>query len=313
MRTVTLPSVSVVVCAYTQARRVLLLEAVQSLRDQSAPPHEIIVAVDHNPALEAFLRDAAPGVLVVPNSGAPGLSDARNSGIRAATGDVVAFLDDDARAEPGWVEHLASAYRDPEVHGAGGPVRPLFESGRPGWLPEEFDWVVGCSYRGQRQDRGGVRNLIGANMSFRRRSLERTDGFGTGLGRRGDNGLGCEETDLCIRLGGSADTTRILFEPGARVGHHVPRERLTLSYFVTRCGAEGRSKAEVARRSGRASGLASERTYTRSVLPAGIRRGVRDFTRGDVVGLARAGAIALGLAATTAGFASGSLRIGGSR
>ena len=301
-----LPTVSVVVCAYTQARSSYLLDALRSLRSQSLRPREVIVVIDHNRALLEFVRRHAPDVVTVENQAMRGLAGARNAGVRAADTEVVAFLDDDAMAAPDWVARLVTAYRDPRVLGAGGTVVPVFEGGRPRWLPEEFDWVVGCSYRGQPAELSPVRNLIGCNMSFRREAIERAGGFASGLGRVGADRFGCEETELCIRLVDQSAQGVILYDPSARVGHRVPPERATLGYFLTRCHAEGLSKAEVARRCGAASGLESERTYTRRTLPAGVRTGLAAFLRGEAAGLARSGAIMLGLAATTAGFASGS-------
>jgi hypothetical protein len=160
-------------------------------------------------------------------------------------------------------------------------------------------------YRGQPVDRSPVRNLIGANMSFRREAIERVGGFAGGLGRVGADRLGCEETDLCIRLGQEFPRGIIVYDPATRVGHRVGHERTKLSYFVTRCQAEGVSKAEVARRCGSRRALESERSYARRALPAGLRDGFAAFLRGELAGLARAGAIVLGLAATVTGYAAG--------
>ena len=100
----------------------------------------------------------------------------------------------------------------------------------------------------------------------------------------------------------------ILYDPAVRVRHRVTRERARLDYFVARCHAEGISKAAVTRRCGRTRALESERAYVRRVLPAGIRRGLSAALAGDGAGLGRAAAIVLGLAATGAGYASGSWR-----
>jgi GT2 family glycosyltransferase len=299
------PTVSVVVCTYTRARASELLDALRSLREQSVCPGEVIVVVDHNRALLEVVRAEAPDVIAVENDAAPGLAGARNSGVRVARGEVVAFLDDDALAAPDWIERLAAAYRDPRVLGAGGAVLPVFDGRRPRWMPAEFDWVVGCSYRGQPADRSPVRNLIGANMSFRREALEHVEGFAGGLGRVGADRLGCEETDLCIRLGQEFPDGIIVYDPATRVGHRVGRERTRVGYFVARCHAEGLSKAEVARRCGRRLALESERSYARRALPAGVRDGFAAFLRGELAGLARASAIVLGLTATVAGYAAG--------
>jgi len=298
-------TVSVVVCAYTSERDRALLEAVESLRRQTLEPSEVIVVVDHNPGLLDWVRGHVGGVTAVANEEGPGLAGARNTGARVAQGEVIAFLDDDAVAAPDWIARLSSAYRDPAVVGAGGAVLPLFDGSRPRWMPEEFDWVVGCSYRGLPAERSQVRNLIGCNMSFRRRALQSSTGFERRLGRVGADCLGCEETELCIRLVHESPGSLIVYDPAARVRHRVPRERATLGYFLSRCHAEGLSKAEVVRRCGRSGGLASERTYARRTLPAGVRQGVAATLRGDGSGLARAGAIAMGLTATAAGYAKG--------
>jgi glycosyltransferase involved in cell wall biosynthesis len=189
-------SVSVVVCAYTDRRAAQLLDAIASLRRQTSAPHEVIVVIDHNPRLEDWLRRCATDVLVMANAEQPGLAGARITGLAAATGQIVAFLDDDAVAEPVWLEQLAAHYRDEGTVAVGGAVVPVWEDGDPAWMPPEFHWVVGCTYRGMPVRATSVRNLIGCNMSFRREVATRAGGFHSGLGRVGTRPLGCEETEL---------------------------------------------------------------------------------------------------------------------
>ncbi|HEX9374353.1 MAG TPA: glycosyltransferase family 2 protein, partial [Roseiflexaceae bacterium] len=144
----TLADISVVICAYTMDRWAELRAAVESLRRQSAPPREIVVVVDHNPALLDHARAELPGVTTMANAGPRGLSGARNSGVAASRGALVAFMDEDARAAPDWLARLAAGYADPCALGVGGAILPLWSDGRPGWFPDEFAWVVGCTYRG---------------------------------------------------------------------------------------------------------------------------------------------------------------------
>lgn len=295
--------VAVVVSAYSEERRALLRESVLSLRAQTRRPSEVIVVIDYNPALLEWVRAQLPDATAIPNAEAPGLAGSRNTGIRAASTEIVAFIDDDARATPDWLERLCDAYRDPRVLGAGGAILPEFEGTRPRWFPREFDWVVGCSYRGLPMQPSPVRNLIGCNMSFRRAALCQAGGFSPELGRLAGDGAGCEETEVCIRLKTQHPTAVFLYDPSARVHHRVPAKRTSVRYFVSRCHAEGVSKAHVARRCGRSPALESERAYTRHMLPTGIREGLSAFRHGDPAGLARAGAIVLGLAATASGFA----------
>jgi glycosyltransferase involved in cell wall biosynthesis len=299
--------ISVVICAYTEARWHDLVAAVHSVRGQSVPPREIIVVVDHNPTLLERVHTEVPYVIAVDNQEAKGLSGARNSGIAAATGAVIAFLDDDGVAAPDWLEHLLPAYADPEVIGVGGSVEPLWLGGRPPWFPAEFDWVVGCTYRGLPEVTAPVRNLIGCNMSFRREVFEGVGGFLSGIGRVGTYPVGCEETELCIRAGRRWPSRALLYEPRARVQHRVTASRARWSYFRARCYAEGLSKDLVAQAVGAADGLAMERSYTLHTLPGSVLRGVADALRGDPSGCARAAAIVVGLGMTAAGYLEGRL------
>src|SRR4029078_1318371 len=107
----------------------------------------------------------------------------------------------------------------------------------PAWWAGECGWVVGCSYRGQPTTMSPVRNLMGCNMSLRRTVLAAGGGFETGLCGRGDNKLGCEETELCIRAAQLFPDGVFLHEPAAVVHHHVPRQRASWRYFSDRCSA----------------------------------------------------------------------------
>ena len=298
-------SFSVIICAYTLDRWDALVAAVASIRRQTLQPDQIIVVADHNPPLRDRVQAELPGILAVPNHEERGLSGARNSGIGAASGDIIAFLDDDAVAEPNWLAALQRAYADEHVLGVGGAIRPIWQDGQPRWFPEEFLWVVGCSYAGMPTAASPVRNMIGANMSFRRRVFFDIGGFRTGIGRVGKRPLGCEETELCIRVLQRWPDGIILYEPSACVGHRVPAGRSRPSYFWSRCYSEGLSKSIVSRLVGADAGLATERSYTFRTLPAGVMRGVQDTLRGRPEGLARAAAIVAGLGVTTAGFLVG--------
>jgi hypothetical protein len=142
-------------------------------------------------------------------------------------------------------------------------------------------------------------------MSFRREALAAAGAFREDLGRRGADPLGCEETELAIRVLRTHPGGTILYVPTARVEHFVPPERATWRYFRRRCFGEGRSKALVADRVGPADALAVEARYATRTLPAGVLRGLRDAACGQPAGLGRAAAIVAGLAVTAAGFALG--------
>ena len=300
--------ISVVVCSYADERFGDLLAALESVRRQTLPPLELVVVVDHNRDLLNRARADAPDVLAIGNRERQGLSGARNTGVAVAQGDVIAFLDDDVVAEPHWLQCLAARYGNPDVAGVGGEILPYWLKGRPRWFPHEFDWVVGCTYRGMPVDQGAVRNFIGANMSFRREVFETVGGFEVELGRIGSYPLGNEETEFCIRARRALPGRILAYEPRARVHHRVPPSRASWRYFRARCYAEGLSKAALTRLSGSADGLASERVYTVRVLPRGMADGAaRALDGSDRSGGLRSLAIAGGLFITVAGYLVGRL------
>jgi GT2 family glycosyltransferase len=304
---------SVVLCTYTDRRWHVLVEALASVLAQRPAPHEVLLVIDHDEELLWRARRELRSVRVVPNQREPGLSGARNTGVEHASGDVVVFLDDDAIPHPGWLDALVDALDRDDVVGAGGPVIPRWATAKPPWFPEEFLWVVGCSYRGAPEERGPIRNPIGANMSFRRSACLDVGGFAVRLGRVGSTPLGCEETELAIRLRASRPDTAIIHVPSARVEHLVTAERVRFRYFWTRCWGEGLSKALVTTSVGTDAGLESERRYVARTLWRGVKRALRDATHGDGWGVARAGAIVVGLAITTAGFVRGRIVRAGQR
>jgi glycosyltransferase involved in cell wall biosynthesis len=297
---------SVVVCAYTEDRWTLIRAAVDSVLRQDPAPDEVLLVVDHNDRLLDRSRQAfAATVRVIPSAGSPGLSGARNTGVAAARGDVIVFLDDDAVARPDWLSLLLRGYDDPLVMGTGGRALPVWPEGgrRPGWLPEEFDWVVGCSYAGEAREVSDVRNFLGANMSFRREAFEVAGQFDASVGRVGTRPVGCEETEFCIRLRQLAPHARLQREPAAVVDHHVAAARTQWRYFRARCYAEGMSKAVVGRLVGHDDGLSSERAYVRSVLPRAVARSLAEAVRTrELPALLRAANVVAGLGFTTAGY-----------
>jgi GT2 family glycosyltransferase len=297
---------SVVVCVYTEKRLPQIRAALDSIARQTMPPSQVIVVADHNPALRDLLAAEYPDHEVISNKFESGLSGARNTGIEQAAGDIVAFLDDDARAEPQWLEILLACYDDESVLGVGGLVLADWgPSGRPAWLPEEFLWVVGCSYRGQPEIKAEVRNPIGANMSFLRSAFDRAGLFDSSVGRTFTSArpLGCEETEFSIRLRRLSPGARIIYEPLAVVYHHIDQSRGTWPYFLSRCRAEGCSKARVSRLSGASAALSTERSYvTHTILRAMRRELSGGFRRGGKESLRRLAALSLGTLSATAGY-----------
>ena len=295
----------VIICAYTEGRWELLERAIESSVAQSVD-HHLVLVVDHNDALLARATERWPDITVVPNRYEQGLSGARNTGVETVRGDAIAFLDDDAAAEPGWLAELIAPLTDPEVGITGGHVIPDWNGDSPAWFPDEFLWVVGCSYVGLPTESAPIRNPIGASMAIRRDVFQAVGGFFDGVGRVGTLPMGCEETELSIRARSAGFGA--MLQPSSVVRHRVSPDRHTLRYFLRRCRAEGQSKAIVAAVTDTGAALSSERSYVARTLPMGVlSRARRALTGPDRTGaLAGIGAIVLGLAATATGFALGS-------
>lgn len=302
--------ISVIICAYTEARWDDLVAAVNSVRQQTLPAAEIIVVIDHNPQLLERVQDHISDVIAVENVEVRGLSGARNSGIAVARSYIIAFLDDDAVATANWLRSLHGGFNSQQILGVGGRIMPLWAESEPAWFPEEFHWVVGCTYRGIPQTAATIRNPIGANMSFRREVFDGISGFRSDVGRIGMLPLGCEETELCIRVRQHWPESRFLYLPQASVFHRVPVSRTSWRYFCSRCYSEGLSKSVVTCYVGPKDGLSSEYSYMFRTLPKGVVDNLlAAFFHRDRTRLATAGAIVVGLAITGAGYFIGSISL----
>ena len=210
-------SVSVVVITY--ARPQFVRTCLEHLRRLDSAPHEVIV-VDASPddRTKNLVADEFPNVTLLRNDLGPGtMPESRQIGFAAATGDIVAFIDDDAYVDPDWLDELRKPYADPAVVGVGGrasngiegeETKGLGEIGRllpDGRLTGNFGADPGRVIE--------VDHLLGANMSFRRSALEAIGGIrgnypGTCL---------CEESDISLRLKRAGGT--LVFQPAALVRH----------------------------------------------------------------------------------------------
>ncbi len=242
--------VSVVVCEHSMDRYEDFQEAVDSLLAQTYDDTEIVLVSDGNDTVCERMREDYRGVADVVVRCLDenlGLLGARNAGAEAATGDVVAFIDDDAIADESWVAELAEVYRTKDVPAAGGKMTPAWVAGKPDFLPEEFYWLVGVTYRGfgpngDSELAGEVRNTFGSNISFRRDVFLELGGFDTAIGgRKGDANLQGGETELCARLCNEYGYG-VYYNPRAEVAHKVFEYRTELSWLLNRAFWQGYSK-----------------------------------------------------------------------
>jgi hypothetical protein len=197
------------------------------------------------------------------------------------------FLDDDAAAEPDWLEHLLAPYDDPRTVAVGGAPLPAYETGRPRWFPVNFDWVFGCAYEGMPKQLSPLAHLIGANMSVRRTVFEEIGGF---------HSIDFDDLDLCMRVAAHRPGQQLLYEPRAIVRHYVPAQRVAWRYFWRRCFFVNREKVEAFADMGEAANIRAEREFVRRAVTTQVAKDLDDVRRGRWVGLSRLGAMMVGVA-----------------
>ena len=198
------PRVSVVVCSHDGSRTIR--DCCEGLRELDYPDFEVIVVDDGSTdSTAAVAEEHGFRVIRTPHRG---LSSARNTGLAAATGEIVAYLDDDARPDPDWLSHLAESFARSAHVGVGGP----------NLSPAGDGPVAQCVARSPGNPTHVLltdeeaEHLPGCNMAFRRRALEAIGGFDPRFRRAGD------DVDVCWRLRELGWT--LGYSPAATVWHH---------------------------------------------------------------------------------------------
>lgn len=195
--------VSVVICTYDMGRYESFAETVESALAQTYDPLEVVIVVDGN---EAVARRAMAEfgerreVVFHLNRENQGISASRTTGARVASGEVVAMIDDDAVAEPDWIERLVEVYEETDAVAVGGHVAPDWVTEKPAFFPEEFYWLVGCDERGFGEHMEELRNTYGSNISYRRATFLSVGGYDENTGRKGDRHIQAHEAPVCIRI-----------------------------------------------------------------------------------------------------------------
>ena len=237
--------VSVVVCTYTLDMYEHFREAADSVLAQTHDDVELVVVVDGTPEVYDRVVEDYGGrkdTMIACNDENVGLLASRNRGAELASGDVVAFIDDDAVADEAWAERLVGAYEEEDAIAAGGKMTPEWVVGKPSFLPEEFYWLVGVTHRGFADGPGEVRNTFGSNISFRADVFAELGGFDLDIGgRKGDKNLQGGETELCARMREEYERG-VWYDPEAEVAHKVFEYRTEFWWLIDRAFWQGYSK-----------------------------------------------------------------------
>jgi GT2 family glycosyltransferase len=198
------PRISVVVCSYNGSRTIR--ECLEGVARIDYPDFEVVVVDDGS--TDATAEIAAEFDVRLIRTAQNGLSRARNTGMQAATGEIVAYLDDDAWPDPQWLHYLARIFEETGCWAAGGPNVP---PAGDGLVAECVSDAPGNPTHVLLTDRE-AEHLPGCNLAIRKEHLEAIGGFDPRFRAAGD------DVDVCWRLrdrGGSLG-----FHPAALVWHH---------------------------------------------------------------------------------------------
>jgi glycosyltransferase involved in cell wall biosynthesis len=195
--------VSVVVCTYTMDRYDVFTAAVESVLDQTYDPIEVVLVIDGNPAVyERAVEEFGDyeNVVISDNEENQGISYSRTRGAELASGEIVAFIDDDGVAEEDWIKKHVRAYDETDAVAVAGYVAPNWRSEKPEFFPEEFYWLVGCTEPGFAEDGEEVRNGYGSNVSYKLDVFLEVGGYDVNTGRKGDRHIQAHEAPVGIRI-----------------------------------------------------------------------------------------------------------------
>ncbi|MFO7926408.1 glucosyl-dolichyl phosphate glucuronosyltransferase [Natronomonas sp.] len=272
--------VSVVVCTYAEAMYDEFVECVESVLAQTHGDVEVVIVVDGTASVYVRAREELgerEHVVVHCNDENRGVSASRTRGAELASGDVVAFIDDDAVADPRWVEELVETYEERDALAVGGRMTGRWLAGRPWYLPEEFDWLVGVTYPGFAEAGEEVRNTFESNISFRREVFLELGGYDPSFGPDAESYSHSEGAEIGARL--QAEYGRgVVYNPDAIVEHKVFEERIELTHLLTRAFQQGVSKRRMERQAPEAA-ASEESAYLRRVFINGVPKRVTESVR----------------------------------
>ncbi|RYZ55400.1 MAG: glycosyltransferase family 2 protein [Sphingobacteriales bacterium] len=227
--------ISAVICSYNRAR--FIIEAVESIFNQDFSKENFEVIVVDNNSTDGTLgrladyKAAHPDYnfryVTEPNQG---VAYARTRCAKEAQGEIVAYLDDDSIAQPGWLSQIADFFdQHPEVYSTGGKITPYFLTGIPDWYSKYFFGLVGRFDQGDEvKQLKGQRYPCGANMAFRKKVFEEIGYFNASLGRSGKGLLATEEKEIYMRI--LKHGKQVFYLPGVEVLHAVESNKFDRDY-----------------------------------------------------------------------------------
>lgn len=230
--------ISIVITSYSVERLSDIRDLLSSIKDQTMNDLEVVIITEGEELTHSLTpelnKTAMRGAVIKARNGT-GLAMSRNLGLERATGDIVAFIDDDIILDKNWCHTVATAFASySRAVCITGPAIPFWEAEPMDWLPLELDWLIGCTRWVRYNVPTEVTNAWGMNMCFRRKSLYECGGFSDGTGMQGGHTSGRMGEDVDISKRVMRNGGKILFVPGLKVYHKVRKKRLTTSFILER-------------------------------------------------------------------------------
>ena len=226
---------SIIICTYNRIN--LLKLCVQSITELKTSPTDfeiLIIDNNSNDGTEDFCRELSK---LYPAYNwryirelQQGIAHARTRGATEATGDVIAYIDDDCLAEQNWLNEIINFYnKTPEAMSTGGRIIPKYLVPVAGWFGKYFWGLVGNYDLGSSVfQMKGVRYPSGANMHFRKTAFEKYGYFDGNLGRSGKSLMAGEEKAMYLKLVGANE--KVFYLPHVIVHHHVEGNKFDEAY-----------------------------------------------------------------------------------
>ena len=234
--------ISVIVCTYNRSD--LLKSCLESLNNQTAQVTDYEVVIVDNSSTDNTKEVAGLFIKKYLNfryirESAQGLSHARNRGYKEALGEYVAYIDDDAKAAPDWIERILRAFKTikPEPVAVGGEIHPWYEIAPPAWFTDDFEIRTWGREKGFLQPPRAQYGFSGSNMILKKKTLEQYGGFSSDYGMVGRKIRLGEEAALFYRI--YQDHPFFWYDPEIKVEHWVPAKNMRVGYHLKRAYVGG--------------------------------------------------------------------------
>ncbi|MCZ7623552.1 MAG: glycosyltransferase family 2 protein [Candidatus Kuenenia sp.] len=236
----------------TRNRSKWLTSAIQSFAEQDFPSSQYEIIVVDNGSTDNTGEITERAALLNKNNiryiyePEPGLLSGRHRGMSEAKGEILVFVDDDIEAVNGWLSAIMAELKDESVHMVGGPSLHMYEVDPPQWVEKYYSWKddqLTCgslSLLNKGKERLEIDPVFvwGLNFAIRKKTLFDLGGFHPdNIPKSLQHFQGDGETGLALKMKGKG--LKAVYAPGAKVYHHIPRERLTVAYFEKRFFYQG--------------------------------------------------------------------------